>query len=180
MSLMMIQIAAASVRTGVVLPDGTECNSPADSDSVCLFIVIPAPAGIYSEYRSGRPNWCRKGVVRRMDSRLRGNDGAQPDSCAWLRAEGCGSLVFPWVPSSRLTVAPVRERKTAERAGKRQPSQKRLFHETNPNSIENKGRLEEQSQSKPKTKPLKNRLTHLLCGAYKDFRNKVKHLPYNQ
>ena len=41
--------------------------------------------------------------------------------------------------------------------------EKRSLNQTNPNSIENKGRLEEQSQSKPKTKPLKNQLTRLLC-----------------
>ena len=57
---------------------------------------------------------------------------------------------------------------------------KRLLKRTDPNSIENKGRLEEQSQSKPKTKPLKNQVSLALSGSCSRFRPKSEYLPENK
>ncbi|GEM_PF-4586690 len=57
---------------------------------------------------------------------------------------------------------------------------KRLFREANPNSIENKGRLEDQTHPKPLSKATQNWLTHVLCKRYTDFWRKPNQLIYNQ
>ena len=43
-------------------------------DSIGSFVVIPAKAGIHSEYRSGIPNWRRKKSCRSMTPRFRWDD----------------------------------------------------------------------------------------------------------